>query len=420
MEERDGVLEEVVGKYGEFINPGLAKLLSFAGYGVEGHAEGCYIYDHTGKQFLDLLGGYGVFSLGHRHPRVVEAAKKALDAIPLGTKVFFSKPYADLAEKLASIVPGDLQYTFMCNSGTEAVEGALKVAKMFDHRPKVVATHGGYHGKSMGSLSATGRPKFREPFEPLVPSFVHVPFGDVDAMSEIVDDSTAAVIIEPVQGEGGIHVPPADYLPEVRSICDRHGSLLILDEVQTGFARTGKMFGSELSGVTADIVTFAKALSGGVIPAGAFMGTPRVWDRAFGENPLIHTSTFGGNSLACSVALASIQVIEDEGLVENSARVGALMIQGLRDVQSKHSSLISDVRGAGLMIGVEFAMDDVGELCIAAMVKRGVVAAYTLNNPRVIRFEPPLIISESQASVAVEVFADAVAETSELLSAVMG
>ncbi|MEO7453812.1 MAG: aspartate aminotransferase family protein [Fimbriimonadales bacterium] len=417
---QETVAEATKRKYAQYVNPGLAKLLDFAGYGVEMEAEGCYITDDAGKRYLDCLGGYGVFSPGHRHPKVVEAAKKALDTMPLSSKVFFSKQYADLAEKLASIAPGDLQFTFMCNSGTEAVEGALKMAKVYDHRPKVVSTVGGYHGKSMGALSATGKDNYREPFYPLIPEFCHVRYNDVDAMRSSVDDHTAAVIVETVQGEGGIHVPDAGYLPAVREICDAHGALLILDEVQTGFGRTGKMFGAEHTGVVPDIMTLAKGLSGGVVPVGAVMGTAAVWERAFGENPLLHTSTFGGNPLACSVALAAIEVIEEEGLAENSRVVGEHLIARLREVGAHFPAVFSEVRGVGLMIGVEFSMDDVAELTIAAMVKRNVVAAYTLNNPRVIRFEPPLIMTKEQADTAVDVFADAVAETEQLLAAVMG
>jgi putrescine aminotransferase len=414
------VLEATLRKYEEFLNPGLAKLLNFAGYGVETRAEGCYIWDHEGKKYLDCLGGYGVFGLGHRHPKVVEAAKSALDTMPLSSKVFFSKQQADLAEKLASITPEALQFSFFCNSGTEAVEGALKLAKAFDHRPKVVSTEGGYHGKSMGALSATGRIKYREPFEPLIPEFVHVPFNDASAIADTADSHTAAIIVEPVQGEGGIHVPDVNYLSDVRSICDKHGALLVLDEVQTGFGRTGEMFGMDHFGVVPDIVTFAKGLSGGVVPIGALMGTEEVWERAFGKNPLIHTSTFGGNPLACSVALAAIDVLEEEGLIENSRRVGARLKSGLEQVQKRFPEMFTEVRGLGLMVGVEFAMEDVGELCIAQMVQRGVVAAYTLNNPKVIRFEPPLTINEAQADTAVEVFGEAVAETHELLAAVLG
>lgn len=414
----EGVLESTVRKYSDYVNPGLAKLLSFAGYGVETRAEGCYIYDHTGTKFLDFLGGYGVFSLGHRHPKIIEAVRRALDSMPLSGKVFFSKPYADLAEKLAAITPEPLQFTFMCNSGTEAVEGALKVAKIYDHRPKVVSTVGGFHGKSMGSLSATGRDKVRDPFYPLVPEFVHVPFNDAAAMKDAVDDRTAAVIIEPVQGEGGIHLAADGYLAEVKSACEAHGALLIFDEVQTAFGRTGKMFAMEHSGVVPDLVTFAKALGGGVVPAGAFMGTAKVWERAFSENPLIHTTTFGGSPLVCMAALAAIEVTESEGLAENSRVMGERLLSGLNDVKSKYPEMFTGVRGKGLMAGVEFAMDDVGELCIAAMVKRGLVAAYTLNNPRVIRFEPPLIVNSEQIDTALSIFLESVQETSELLAMV--
>lgn len=416
----EDLLNSVVAKYGTYVNPGLARLLSFAGYGVEMKAEGCYIWDHEGRKFLDCLGGYGVFSLGHRHPKVVEAAKQALDTMPLGSKVFFSKSLADLAERLAKLAPGDLNYSFFCNSGTEAVEGALKVAKAFEGRPKVIATYGGYHGKTIGALSATGREKYREPFYPLVPEFEHVEFNDLSAAKAAIDDRTAAFIVETVQGEGGIILADDDYLKGLRSLCDQTGALLIVDEVQTGFGRTGRMFGIDRSGIVPDIITFAKALSGGVIPIGAFMGTPRVWENAFGKNPLIHTSTFGGNPLACATALAALDVIESENLVENSRARGEQMKSGLQNIAQAHPDLIAAVRGEGLMIGVEFTMDDVAELCIAQMVKRGVVAAYTLNNRRVIRFEPPLTINAAQVDTAVTVFAEAIAETASLLSAVIG
>lgn len=417
--EKNDLLKEVTEKYRCYINPGLQKLLSFAGLGVEVRAEGCTIYDSEGKEYLDCLGGYGVFSVGHRHPKVIEAAKKALDTMPLSGKAFFSKPVADLAEKLAEITPGNLSYSFFCNSGTEAVEGALKAARSFAGREKIISTLGGYHGKTMGSLSATGREKYKKPFEPLLPEFSFVPFGDSSALEKEIDEHTAAIILEPIQGEAGIHVPPPDYLKEVREICNRKGILLILDEVQTGFGRTGKMFAMEHSGIAPDIVTFAKAMGGGVVPCGAFMGTPEVWEKFFGENPLIHTSTFGGNPLAANCALATIEVIQSEGLCEKAATLGDTMKRSLDKVRESHPDLIAEVRGKGLMIGVEFKMDDVAEIVIAQMVKRGVVVAYTLNNPRVIRFEPPLVIMEKQVKRACEVFEEAVAETSSLLSTVL-
>jgi len=225
------------------------------------------------------------------------------------------------------------------------------------------------------------------------------------------------VIVEPIQGEGGIHVPPDGYLRACREACDRHGALLILDEVQTGIGRTGLMFACEREGVQSDLMTLAKALGGGVMPIGATMGTPAVWEAVFASNPLLHTSTFGGNQLACVAGLATLDVIEQEGLLERARRMGERLKSGLEEVSRRHPDLLLEVRGVGLMIGVEFREDEVGELTIAQMMKRGVAAAYTLNNPRVIRFEPPLIIESAQVDQAIEVFEAAVAETATMLSA---
>ncbi|MFY9233876.1 MAG: aspartate aminotransferase family protein [Fimbriimonadaceae bacterium] len=412
----EALYTEVVEKYTRYVNPYLAKLMAFAGFGVEMRGEGCYIYDQDGKAYLDCLGGYGVFSLGHRHPKVIEAVKRQLDQMPLSGKAFFNKVTADLAEKLAEITPGNLQYTFFSNSGAEAVECALKFAKSATGRPGIVATDGSFHGKTLGGLSVTGREKYRKPYEPLLPGPSFVPYGDSAAMAQAIDGRTACVIVEPLQGEGGIHIPEDGYLRTIRQACDRHGALLIADEVQTGLGRTGKMFGCDHEGVTPDLMPLAKCLGGGVMPIGATVGTERVWDAVYSTNPLSHTSTFGGNPLACAAGLAAIRVIENEGLVERSASMGDRLKEGLEQVRLTQPDLISAVRGRGLMVGVEFAMDEVGELTIAQMLKRGMCAAYTLNNARVIRFEPPLIISPEQVDFAVETFADALSETAELLA----
>ncbi len=414
----DALQSSTVEKYSEFINPYLARLMNFAGFGVEVAAEGCYMFDQDGKRYLDCLGGYGVFSLGHRHPKVVEAVKAQLDKMPLSGKTFFTEKTALLAEKIASLAPGDLQFSFFSNSGAEAVEAALKFAKGVTGRSKIVSTLGSYHGKTLGALATTGREKYRTRFNPLMPGPVFVAFGDAEAALAEIDSDTACVIVEPVQGEGGIHVAPDGYLLALRKACDAHGALLIFDEVQTGLGRTGTMFACEHDGVSPDIMTLAKALGGGVMPIGATVFTPQISESMFSQNPLLHTSTFGGNPLACAAGLAAFEVIESEGLVERSATTGAMMKAEFEKLKSKHD-LIADVRGRGLMIGVEFSMDEVGELAIAQMVKRGLVAAYALNNPRVLRFEPPLIITEEQASWAVNTFSEAVEETAELLSALV-
>ncbi len=413
----DAYIESVITKYQEYVNPGLASLMKFGGFGdVEVSASGCIVRTASGGEYLDCLGGYGVFTLGHSHPDVVGAVRAQLDKMALSSRTFFQEPLALLAERLAEVTPGGLGYSFLCNSGTEAVEGALKIARVATGRTKFVCTVGGFHGKSMGSLSATGREIFRKPFDPLVPGFIHVPFDDIQAIEEAVDAETAGIIVEPIQGEGGIRCPGSDYLRNLRDICDRTGALLILDEVQTGLARTGAMFACDHWGVVPDIMTLAKALGGGVMPIGAVVSTPPIWDAAFGENPLLHTSTFGGNPLACVAGLAALRVIERDDLVAAARARGSQLIAGLRSIQTRFPDALAEVRGMGLMIGVEFKVKDVAELAINGMARRGVIAAYTLNNPYVIRFEPPVVISPEQVDQAVAAFGDSVEESVAMLA----
>lgn len=414
--DSEALFADVTSKYADHINPYLTKLMSFAGFGVEVSSEGCYITDHDGRQFLDCLGGYGVFSLGHRHPKVIEAVKRQLDLMPLSGKAFFGQPTADLADALAKITPEGLDYSFFCNSGAEAVEAALKFAKASTKRSKVVSTEGAFHGKTIGALSITGREKYRKPYAPLMPGVEFVPYGDVESAFKTIDSETACFVVEAVQGEGGIQVPPDGYLKALRQHCDETGALLFVDEIQTGLGRTGYMFGCNHDGVSPDLMTLAKALGGGVMPIGAVMGTRKVWDDVFSNNPLSHTSTFGGNPLACAAAVAALKVIDEEGLVQRSATNGKYMLEQLQELKIRHPEHIAEIRGRGLMIGVEFAMDEVGELVVAQILKRGMCAAYTLNNPRVMRLEPPLIIEREQIDDAVRILGEAIAETAEILS----
>lgn len=416
-QDAESRIEATVEKYQAHVNPGLASLMKFGGFGdLEEYAEGCLLRTASGAEFLDCLGGYGVFSVGHRHPKVVAAVKAQLDRLPLSTKTFFNERMGDLAAKLSAIAPGDLQYVFFSNSGTEAVEAALKMARIATGKTGFISTEGSYHGKTLGALSVTGREKYRTPFEPLLPGATFVPYNDAGAVARAITPETAAVIVETLQGEGGINVPDADYLPALRRLCDAHDILLIADEVQTGLGRTGAMFGCDHAGVAPDIMTLAKALGGGVMPIGATLSTPAVWDRIFGQNPLLHTSTFGGNPLACAAGLAAIAVIEEENLIAAARERGAQMLDGLRGIQKQFPETLTDVRGLGLMIGVEFAMKDVAELTINLLAGRGVVAAYTLNNPKVIRLEPPLVITEAQVAQVLSAFAEAVELAAAMLS----
>ena len=416
--EPDALFVSVVEKYAEYLNPYLGKLMAFAGFGVEMKGEGCYVYDQEGRKFLDCLGGYGTFALGHRHPVVVQAVKDQLDTIALGAKAFFSANGADLAEQLASLAPDGIQYSFFCNSGTEAVECALKFARLHTGRQKFVSTHDGFHGKTLGALSVMGREKYRKPFEPLLGPVDFIPYGSIEALSAI-DDQTAAFIVEPIQGEAGIIIPPDGYLKAAREACDRVGALLIFDEVQTGFGRTGYVFGADHEGVSPDLMTLAKAIGGGIMPLGVCMGRREIWDSVYSANPLSHTSTFGGNPLACAAGLAALRVLKDENLVVRSARLGERLKLGLVDVGVRHPDMIKEVRGRGLMVGLEFQMDEVGELVVAQLLKRGVCVAYALNNPRVLRFEPPLVITEAEIDFAVNAVDDSLVETGELLASLV-
>ena len=409
-------IETVMETYAEFVNPGLARLMQFGGFGdIEETAEGCTITTASGKTFLDFVGGFGVFALGHRHPKVVAAVHRQLDRMPLSTRTFFSEPAAMLAQKLASLAPGDLQYTFYSNSGTEAVEAALKFARKATERTEILATEGAYHGKTMGALAVTGREKYRAPFEPMVPGTKFALFNDLEGMAKLISDQTAAIIVEPIQGEGGIHVAAPGYLAGLRKLCDDHGALLILDEVQSGMGRTGTMFACEQDGVAPDIMTLAKALGGGVMPIGATLYTRAVGEAVFGENPLIHTSTFGGNGLACVAGLATLEVIEDEHLMANATARGEQLLEGLCGVMHELPGALVGVRGRGLMIGVEFAVKDVAELTINFMAGQGIIAAYTLNNPKVIRMEPPLIVTAEQVETVIAAFRESVTNAVQTL-----
>lgn len=415
-QQEQAEIEQTFKKLHKYVNPALADVFNFMGFGtIEDHALGSLVWDIEGTRFIDCLGGFGVFALGHSHPKVLEAVRDQLGKMPLSSKLMYCKPQADLAEALAEVTPGELQYTFFCNSGTEAVEGALKIARMASGKPQIISTKGAFHGKTLGSLSASGREKYKDPFKPLMPEFVHIPFGDLPALEAAMSDDTAAFIVEPIQGEGGVNVPPADYLPAARELCDKHGALLILDEVQTGFGRTGRMFCADHCGVAPDIMTMGKAIGGGVMPLGAFSATPELW-KVFEENPLIHSSTFGGNPLACRAGLATLEVMKEEDLPAQAARKGEWLMSKLRELSSQYPELVVQVRGMGLIIGVEFSQDDIGGLMIAALAQRHILVAYTLNNPTVMRFEPALNMPDELLEEVVTAFAEGLAQTREILA----
>lgn len=409
--------DTVYRKYRDHVNPGMAELIKFMGFDtVEVEAEGCYVTCADGRRFLDCLGGPGVFTLGHKPSAVIEAVADQLRRMPLSSHLLLNPVLAEAADRVAAITPGELQYVFFCNSGAEAVEGALKAARMHTGRPAFVAAEGAFHGKTFGALSASGRDVYKKPFEPLLPGFTHVPFGDADALARAVTNETAAVILEPIQCENGVRIPPDGYLAAAREICDRHGALLILDEIQTGFGRTGRRWACDWEGVAPDIITLGKALGGGVVPIGAFVATPSVWN-IFEENPYIHTSTFGGNPLACAAAIAAIAEMERLDTPALCAARGKELLDGCQQVAAAHPDIVCDVRGRGLLVAVEFGDSDVAGLVIAGLAQRNILAAYGLNNPKVLRFEPPAIIQPEEVAYVATALAESIEQAKSILSA---
>ncbi|HUD72287.1 MAG TPA: aminotransferase class III-fold pyridoxal phosphate-dependent enzyme, partial [Dongiaceae bacterium] len=368
---------------------------------VEWSGEGSLIKNIYGEEFIDCLGGYGIFSLGHRHPEVIAAVKSQMDRMPLHSQYLVNPITAEAARRLAEVAPGDLTRTFFCNSGTEAVEGALKLARLYTKKHRYISTHNAFHGKSLGALSVTGRPVFREPFQPLLQDVAFVTYGDADAMERAITPDTAAVILEPVQGEGGVIVPPDDYFPRVREACTKKGALLIADEVQTGLGRIGALFGVNHWNVVPDIMCLAKALSGGVIPCGSFTTTDTIY-ASFHANPMYHSSTFGNHPLAATAAAKAIEITVRERLPERSARLGARLLERLRALQAKHPLLVREVRGKGLLIGVEMKDEKAGGALATALYKAKILVAYALNKPEVVRIEPPLNIPEEYLDRLVE------------------
>ncbi|MFC3894776.1 acetylornithine transaminase [Lentzea rhizosphaerae] len=347
--------------------------------------EGAYVWDTDGNRYLDLLTGIAVNALGHAHPKIVEAVTKQISTIGHTSNLYVNEPALALAERLLDLcgVPGKV---FFCNSGAEANEAALKMSRRTG-RTKVVATLGGFHGRTMGALSLTGQEGKKTPFEPLVPGVSHIPFGDVAALEAAIDDDTAAFIVEPIQGEMGVVMPPEGYLQEARRITSEHGALFVLDEVQTGIGRLGTWFAFQQAGIVPDVMTLAKGIGGG-LPLGATIGFGAAAELF---QPGHHGTTFGGNPVCCAAALAVLDTIAAEGLLEHASAVGKEIAAG---VEALHHPAISGVRGAGLLLGITLR-EAVSAKAAAAAQKAG----YLINpiQPDVIRLAPPLILDESDA-----------------------
>jgi acetylornithine/succinyldiaminopimelate/putrescine aminotransferase len=373
-------------------------------------ARGATLVTRDGRRYIDLIAGIAVNNVGHAHPAVVAAmvdqANRYLHAMVYGEYVL--EPQVRLAARLAGVLPEPLSVVYFTNSGAEAMEGALKLAKKRTGRAGLVAFERSYHGDTHGALSVTGREVYQAPFRPLLPEVRFLPFDDVAALDRI-DHTAAAVIVEPVQGEGGVRVPGDAFLPTLRRRCDAAGALLIFDEVQTGFGRTGRLFASERWNVVPDVMVLAKALGGGM-PLGAFVGAPELMECLRDDPPLSHVTTFGGHPVCCAAGLASLEVIMAQGLSARAERLGGEVRGALREMGQRHGG-IREVRGLGLMIGVEMESGDRTARFVARALELGALVGWTLHSDRVVRVAPPLNISEAELAAGLAALEQALQDT---------
>ncbi len=351
--------------------------------------EGAHVWDVDGNEYIDCMGGYGVALVGHKNKRVNDAIREQIDKIITVHSSLYNKTREEFLALLIGLAPKGLTQVHLNNSGAEAIEAAMKFARKFTGKKGMVAMKGSYHGKSFGALSLTFNPKYRKPFAPLVEKVSFASYGDIESLRSVIDEDTAFVILEPIQGESGIIVAPEGFLQEVRKICDEKGILLIFDEIQAGLGRTGRLWACDHWNTAPDILCLAKGIAGGV-PMGATLVRPDILDSM---NKGEHSSTFGGNPISCAAGIAALKAITEDGLIENSEKMGKLFREGLEKLKEKHSA-IREIRGKGLMIGIEmkFEVKDI----LMGLIKKRVLMLYSGRN--ILRILPPLVISEDDVT----------------------
>ena len=410
-------------KYARHVNPGLIKLLGVLGFGrVFVRALGTRLWDDAGREYRDFLAGFGSVNLGHNHPRLVRRMQRFLEEeVPNLVHTGPQVHAADLAEMLAARLPEPLRISLFSNSGAEAVEAGVKLARAATRRPGVLSCDGGFHGTNLGTLSLLGEKKWRAPFEPLLPGCARVAFGDLKGLEKALAPRTAAAfVVEPIQGEGGVVVPAEGYLTVAQDLCRRHGTLLVLDEVQTGLGRTGTLFAYESEGFVPDVLVLAKALGGSIAPIGATITSAEIQERAYGASDRfdLHGSTFSGNSFACAAAMETLAILSEEKLVENSAARGLELAAALHRKLDGHP-LVREIRGRGLLVGIEFGATDSGVLNRLApalvdlvsrkvfgqwvalkLLEKGILSQPASQQWNVLRLEPPLTVTAAEVEEA--------------------
>lgn len=410
-----GTKQGIISRFAEHVSSGKAETFKMFGLDfIFGRREGAYVWDiTTGKKLINCHCNGGVFNLGHRNPKVIAALTSALKELDIGNHHLISEQRAMLAEKLAQLTPGDITYTVFGVSGGEAVDLAIKLARGYSKKLKIISAIGGYHGHT-GLALATGDEQYRQPFGPNPPGFVQVPFGDIAALEKELDESTAAVIFETVPATSGMPVPPEDFYVELRRLCQERGALLIIDEIQTGLGRTGKLWGIEHFHVVPDIMVIGKGLSGGIYPMSATCFRKEL-ESFFREHPFIHVSTFGGAEVGCPVALAVLEESSRPEFLEHVVNLARLFAQGFEELKKKHPSILVRLRQLGLMMGIEMVNEQCGPIMTRACYDHGLLSIYANNDRRVSQLLPPLNIDEGLACEILERLDGALKDAKEFL-----
>lgn len=421
--DKDKIVSDSIENFNEHVNPGwlaYRKSVSTDAAFVEWEDSQESFKDAHGTEFIDCLGGFGVYTAGHRNPEIVKVVQAQLNRYALHSQELVDPLRGYLAKLVSMCTPGDLKYAFFCNGGAEAVEMALKLGRLATGNHYYISTVNGFHGKSLGAVSCTGKADYRTPYLPMIQGVQHVEYGNAQAAEVAiknliaVGETVAAMIVEPIQGEAGIVVPPEGYLKSLRQICDKYGVMLIFDEIQTGMGRTGTLWACEAEGVTPDILIFGKAFGGGIMPITGIIARPHLWTDQLKENPwILGSPTFGGNPLACSAAIAAIRYTIENDLPRQIKEKGEYFMEGLGKLKEKYAFL-TDVRGKGLLIGLEYETPEIGWAVSKGLFKRGIMTGGTLNNAKVNRIEPPGIISYGTIDTILEKLDQTLAEVENI------
>jgi putrescine aminotransferase len=395
--------------YGRLINPAYPSFLNKLGLNkIAAKAQGATITDSQGNTYIDCVGGYGLFNLGHNNPDIIESIIEQLTEQQLLTKPLISEIQVRLAECIEKITPGDLSYSFILNSGSEAIDCAIKLVRLHKGGKTIITAQKSFHGHTFGALTASGIPSFKRAFQPLLPGFISVPFGDIEALERSISADTGAVLIEPIQHEAGVLLPPDGYLQKVRELCDEHNLILILDEIKTGFGKTGRMFACEYYNIVPDVLVLGKSLGGGLIPAGAVVAKSHLFKR-FGLSFPMSASSYAGNVLACRAVLATIRYIQESNLLSECEEKGRMLLRSFRDYVDEYPDILRSAEGLGLLIGIETQSGKTALELAKEMIQQGIIMVPAFGNSSVLMVEPPLVISFKQIRAVVDSFAAACA-----------